>query len=331
MGALIYRVRHETEYRYETAVQLSRQLIRLEPRETAWQSSLAHQLSITPEPLERISLADFFGNHLIQFDLQSPHHTLQVTVDSLVQVSPRLSQDQALHTPPWHSIRNWLQASLGSAVLDPSQYLFASPHVPITPALADYARPSFSKDRPLLDALMDFTQRIKQDFKFDPEATDVSTPVEEVLQSRRGVCQDFAHLQIACLRSLGLAARYVSGYILTHPPKGKPRMIGADASHAWVSVFCPDYGWVDVDPTNNLLVNQEHITVAWGRDFSDVSPLRGVILGGGRHDLDVRVTVMPEEEYQALLSGGAVPAQNQRLLRPNQVALEQDNADLSVP
>jgi transglutaminase-like putative cysteine protease len=199
-------------------------------------------------------------------------------------------------TLSWEEVRRWLHDGIGEQVLDPNQYLFSSPYVPVSAALADYARPSFPPGRPLLAAALDLTRRIHQDFEYDSDATTVSTPVEEVLQQRRGVCQDFSHLQIACLRSLGIAARYVSGYMLTMPPPGQPRLIGVDASHAWVSVYCPDLGWVDLDPTNDLMVDTLHVTVACGRDFSDVSPIHGVILGGGEHELEVQVTVRPVEE-----------------------------------
>jgi len=162
-----------------------------------------------------------------------------------------------------------------------------------SPVLAEYTAPSFTKERPLLEAVADLTGRIHRDFTFDRTATTVATPLQTVFRTRRGVCQDFAHLEIACLRSLGLAARYVSGYLESVPPPDQPRLTGADASHAWVSVFCPPVGWVDVDPTNDVLADERHVTVAWGRDYGDVSPLRGVILGGGQHALHVGVSVVP--------------------------------------
>ena len=168
-----------------------------------------------------------------------------------------------------------------------------SPFVAVRPAFREYAEPSFLPGRPLLEAVADLNERIYREFKYDPHFTTVATPLDEVLSERRGVCQDFAHLAIACLRSLGLAARYVSGYILTVPPPGRPRLVGADASHAWLSVFVPGLGWADFDPTNDLLPDLQHVTLAWGRDFSDISPLRGVILGGGEQKIDVRVTVEP--------------------------------------
>lgn len=293
MTAMHYRVHHTTDYRYSSPVQLSRQLLRLTPRQTGWQQVHSHAIRVTPKPTEWVELQDFFGNPMVQFALQQPHNALRVAVESRISVLPHAPSGDPKATPPWEQVRDSLTGRLGPDLLEPGQFLFASPHVAITHALARYASHSFTPGRPLLDALLEFTARIFGEFRFDPHATTISTPVEQVLAERRGVCQDFAHLQIACLRSLGLPARYVSGYILTHPPPGQARMIGADASHAWVSVWCPPLGWVDLDPTNNHLVDTQHITVAWGRDFSDVSPMRGVILGGGAHKLDVGVTVEP--------------------------------------
>jgi transglutaminase-like putative cysteine protease len=184
-------------------------------------------------------------------------------------------------------------AAANPALLRASEFLYDSPHVRVVPAVRDYAQASFGAGRSVLQVALDLNRRIHQEFVFDPRATSVSTPVETVLSERRGVCQDFAHLMVACLRAGGLAARYVSGYILTEPPPGQPRLVGADASHAWVSVYCPMQGWVDLDPTNNLTVGDAHVTLAWGRDFGDVTPMRGVILGGGEQEIEVRVTVHP--------------------------------------
>jgi transglutaminase-like putative cysteine protease len=181
------------------------------------------------------------------------------------------------------------------AALEAAEFLFDSPLIKSNDDFADYSRPSFPKGRPILEAVQDLSERIHKDFKFDPSATDVSTPVTQVLKDRRGVCQDFAHLQIACLRSIGLPARYVSGYLNTIPPPGQPKLAGADASHAWVSFYCDAHGWIDIDPTNNQIPNLQHITVGWGRDYSDVSPVRGVVLGSAGHALKVSVDVRPTE------------------------------------
>lgn len=290
----VYRIVHQTEYHYASAVQLSRQVLRLTPRNTRFQCRLSHLIRVDPHPSEWFEREDFFGNALVQFALQSPHQSLQVEITSQVLVQTRIGSQNRFSGSPWEQVRDRLQQGSGTAFLEPAQYLYASPHVPTTPRFAAYARPSFAPGRPLLEAVYHLNHRIYQDFRYDPLATNISTPVETVLRKKRGVCQDFAHLLIACLRAVGLPARYVSGYLLTHPAPGKERLVGADASHAWVSVYCPQAGWVDLDPTNDLWVDREHITVAWGRDFSDVSPLRGVILGGEEHDLKVRVTVQPE-------------------------------------
>jgi transglutaminase-like putative cysteine protease len=223
--------------------------------------------------------------------LAAPHASLTVHADSQIEVLPRPAPAAA---EPWEQARDRLRPGGGEALLEPMQFLFESPHVECFRDLATYAEPSFAAGRDLLAAALDLTRRIHADFKFDPTATSVSTPLREVLAKRRGVCQDFAHFMAGCLRTLGIPARYVSGYILTSPPPGKPRLIGADASHAWVSVWCGPAGWVDLDPTNDMLVGEQHITLAWGRDFSDVTPMRGVILGGGEQELEVRVTVTPQ-------------------------------------
>jgi transglutaminase-like putative cysteine protease len=196
-------------------------------------------------------------------------------------------------TPPWEAVRDRLRADRSATTLDAYQFVFESPHVAFDDAVLDFVTPAFTADRPILDAVRELTGRIHREFRYDQTATTVATPVAEVLRTRRGVCQDFAHLEIACLRALGLAARYVSGYILTVPPPGTPRLVGADASHAWLAVWVGDAGWVDVDPTNDQLPSDQHITAAWGRDYADVSPLRGVVLGGGAHRVSVAVDVTP--------------------------------------
>jgi transglutaminase-like putative cysteine protease len=236
---------------------------------------------------------DYFGNSTRHIAITAPHKTLLVHAESTVVLTPRCDLEQIKGTLPWETLRDTIQQGRQPAALEVCRYLYASPHVTCSPELEDYARISYTAGRPQLDAALELTQRIFDDFEFDDKATEISTPLEEVLAGRRGVCQDFAQLMIGCLRSLGLPARYVSGYILTHPPAGQPRMVGADASHAWVSVYCPSLGWVDFDPTNRCLVRCEHITLGWGRDFSDVTPMRGIVLGGGEQTLEVQVTVTP--------------------------------------
>jgi transglutaminase-like putative cysteine protease len=289
-----YQVEHRTIYHYEIPVIQSQQLLHMMPRETPYQQSVSYTLVCEPQPAEQSRRLDFFGNHNDYVTLLTPHQSLQVTSRFQVDVLPRPAMTAFTLSPPWEQVQATLQLQ-SSQHIEAMRYLYSTVKVKSSEALANFARHSFTAQRPLLEAAMALTQQIYQEFEFDPQATDVATPLDEVLKGRRGVCQDFAHLMIGAMRSLGLACRYVSGYILTHPPAGQPRLVGADASHAWVSVYCPVYGWVDFDPTNNCLVQYEHITVAWGRDFGDVSPMRGVMLGGGQQQLDVSVTVTPLE------------------------------------
>ena len=298
--AIRYDVVHDTSYEYESAVSLSRQHLHLTPRECPWQSCIAHRISIDPEPtIDRLGI-DHFGNPVRQFAIEAPHTRLIVRAESTVEVRPHVlagsPSDFLAASPAWESVRKALAYGAVPVHLEANRFLFESPYVRVKHEFAAYARPCFTPSRPLLDAVQALMSLIYTEFEFDSDATTVATPVLKTLQDKRGVCQDFAHLMLACLRSLGLPARYVSGYLLTKPPVGEPRLIGADASHAWISVYCPtmDGGtWVDFDPTNNLRPDTQHITLAWGRDFSDVSPLRGVILGGEAHELDVAVTVTP--------------------------------------
>jgi transglutaminase-like putative cysteine protease len=292
-----YQIFHDTCYHYDSPVSLAQQLAHLWPRECAWQRCTEQQLLISPEPTTRRDEQDVFGNPLTRLAFERPHDELQVNARLTVEVLARPVLDFN-QSPAWELTRNALTYSsqpLPADLLEACRYRFQSPYVHLKRSFVEFSQSCFPPGRPLLLGVQDLMQKIFSEFTFDAEATQVATPLVEVLERRRGVCQDFAHLMLACVRSRGLAARYVSGYLLTQPPPGQPRLIGADASHAWVSVFCPVLGWVDFDPTNNVQPALEHITLAWGRDFSDVSPLRGVILGGGSHDPDVRVTVMPLE------------------------------------
>ena len=288
-----YGVLHETVYSYERPVVLSQQLLHLTPRVVDFQRLGAHRIEVLPAPAESGTRDDYFGNPVMQIMLAAPHASLAVRAESQIEV---LARAQPAESGSWERLRDSLRAGGGDRVsallLEPMQFLYESPHIEFFRDLAAYAEPSFGAGRGLLEALLDLTRRIHADFTFDPKATSVSTPLREVLVKRRGVCQDYAHFMTGCLRMLGIPARYVSGYILTTPPPGKPRLVGADASHAWVSVWT-GVDWVDLDPTNNMLVGEQHITLAWGRDFSDVTPMRGVILGGGEQELTVRVTVAP--------------------------------------
>jgi transglutaminase-like putative cysteine protease len=293
-----YQVLHDTHYVYDAPVSLAQQLAHLWPRPCAWQLCRSQALEITPEPTLRIDEHDVFGNPLTRLAFERPHDALIVRARLEVEVLPRAVPDIA-GSVPWETARRSLCFSgqpMARDLLKACRFRFESPYVRLKKHFVAFADSCFPPDRPLLEGAGALMGKIFHEFTYDASATQVATPLVEVLERRRGVCQDFAHLMIACLRSRGLAARYVSGYLLTEPPPGKPRLIGADASHAWVAVYCPVNGWVEFDPTNNVRPGLGHVTLAWGRDFSDVSPLRGVILGGGSHDPDVRVTVQPLEE-----------------------------------
>jgi transglutaminase-like putative cysteine protease len=287
-----YNVVHITEYFYGEPVPLCHNVVHLKPRETSRQMLLANSLQVKPNPVVRSERVDFFGNLVSWFAIQEPHGTLKITSRSAVEVKS-FEAPTNFWWPAWNEVRAMLEQRRDADLLDARQFVFDSPHVNTAAELADYARPSFAPGRPMLECVTEFTKRIHKEFTFDKAVTTIGTPVLEVLQHKHGVCQDFAHLQIACLRSLGLAARYVSGYLVTQPPPGQPRLVGTDASHAWVSVFFPDYGWIDFDPTNGVLPSAGHITLGWARDYSDLSPVRGVVVGGSRHALRVSVDVEP--------------------------------------
>jgi transglutaminase-like putative cysteine protease len=285
-----YRIRHQTTYHYAEPASLSQNELLLQPRDTGIQRVIESRLTIVPEPQYLHRRTDYFGNNVHIFMVQHPHRELAITATSLVETACPLTPapDQ---TAPWESVARRLAANDDPALLAPSQFVFASPLVAFSPGVRAYAQPSFPPGKPLLEGALDLIARIFREFKYDKGATTVDTSVDQVLASRKGVCQDFAHLAIGGLRSLGLAARYVSGYLETKPPQGNPKLTGADASHAWLSVLLPDTGWVDLDPTNNLIPGESHITVAWGRDYGDVTPVKGVVMGGGAHTLSVKVDV----------------------------------------
>ena len=291
-----YHVTHRTTYRYSAAVSLCQNLAHLSPREVPNQRCQHSALSIEPHPAVRSDRVDSFGNPATFFSVQQPHRELTVTATHVVEVWPRTAVDPHA-SPAWEEVRDALASDRSPAGLDACQFVFASRFATPDAALAEYARQPFAPGRPLLEAALALTRRIHEDFIYDTKATTVSTPAQEVFARRRGVCQDFAHVQIAGLRALGLAARYVSGYLPTTPPPGQPRLIGADATHAWVGVWCPRNGWVDLDPTNDLLVSDRHVVLAWGRDYDDVSPVKGVVLGGGDHVMTATVDVqqIPDE------------------------------------
>jgi transglutaminase-like putative cysteine protease len=289
-----YQITHRTTYSYESPVTVGHYIARLEPRALPFQECPWHEITIRPTPMQRAERADSFGNTCVYFEIEGSHQKLEVISRSLVEVATAPNLDPA-ETPAWESVRDACRADVSNAATVAGELVFASPLIPVGSVFAEYARSSFPAQRPVLEGVCDLNRRIHEDFIFDPAATDFATPVELVLKKRRGVCQDFAQVMIACLRSLGLPARYVSGYLETLPPPGQPKLIGADASHAWLSVYCGEsVGWMDADPTNNVLPSNRHVTVAWGRDFSDVSPLRGVTIGAGEQWLQVAVDVLPD-------------------------------------
>lgn len=285
-----YQISHKTGYNYSAPASLSQNELFLRPRLTQSQSVVECQLSIEPEPQYHHSRTDYFGNKADVFLIQNPHNELAVTAVSIVETTHPVLPDPAV-TLPWEEVARKLKTHSRPADLEACQFIFESPLVTVSADALSYAIPSFSPGTPVLAGTVDLMGRIFTEFAYDKSASTVDTTVDQVLLNRKGVCQDFAHLAISCLRSLGLAARYVSGYLETLPPPGKPKMIGADASHAWVSVYIPDSGWVDFDPTNNQMANEKYITLAWGRDYGDVAPVKGVVMGGGTHLLSVTVDV----------------------------------------
>lgn len=289
---MIFDVSHKTHYRYTQAVVQSQHLIHMSPRVVPRQTIRNHSLIVEPAPALRYDGVDALGNAVMILDIELPHKELVIHARTTIEThaSPKI---EPLSTTPWDRLDAHFQTSTSGLPLDVILYRCASRLTTATREIADYAKISFTPGRPVLDAAIALSNRIFAEFKFDNTATDLSTPISVVLRERRGVCQDFAHLALACLRAMRVPARYVSGYILTHPPPGQPRLQGADASHAWISVWSPEFGWIDLDPTNGIVVSDEHITIAYGRDYDDVSPISGVLLGGGEHEVSVGVDVIP--------------------------------------
>jgi transglutaminase-like putative cysteine protease len=290
---VIYRVVHRTEYRYESKVSSSYGELYVLPRDVPGQVCRSSRVHIEPRPYDYRERTDFYGNRTAYFAVLEPHIQLTVTAESVVDVSRPgsipLPVDQ-----PWEQIRDRLRLDSADDMFDARGFVFDSPKVVVTPAVTAYAAESFPPGWTLTEALTELTSRIHADFTYEPGSTSVRTTLTELLESRKGVCQDFAHLAIGCLRSVGLAARYVSGYLETVPPPGRPRLVGADVSHAWASVFVPDAGWVDLDPTNDRFVSDRYVTTACGRDYGDVSPLKGVIYTESmKNELHVSVDVAP--------------------------------------
>jgi transglutaminase-like putative cysteine protease len=290
---MIYRIVHRTTYKYKYPVSVGNHVACLKPRTLLHHQLAQNELRIQPSPATRTERVDYFGNLLCFFTVQEAHKELVVESRSEVVMDGNAATSWPQQSVSWEEAVRSLPDDHSPAALEAYQFGFESPRIRVRPEFAAYALQSFTPGRPMPDALLDLTARIHNDFRFDSKVTNVRTPTEEVFRKRRGVCQDFAHLQIACLRSLNIAARYVSGYLRTYPPPGQPRLVGADASHAWVSAYCPGIGWLDMDPTNNVVPSNGHVTLAWGRDYGDVSPLRGLILGGGAHTLKVAVDMEP--------------------------------------
>jgi transglutaminase-like putative cysteine protease len=285
-----FDVSHRTTYAYRLTVAQSRHVLHLEPRETSQQRIVGHTVLVNPAPVAQTRIRDYFGNitHLLQIDEE--HKELVVHARSTVELAATAPPDLGASSP-WEKVARMSFDAPHAIDVDILQYTLRSRHTPLTREVIEFARQFFHQGRPTLDGAMALTTHMFETFSFDPAATDVSTPIAQVLSTRKGVCQDFAHLAIAALRSMGLPARYVSGYLLTRPPPGSPKLIGADASHAWISVWAPESGWIDFDPTNGLMPAGEHVTVAWGRDYEDVSPISGVLLGGGDQTMTVAVDV----------------------------------------
>jgi transglutaminase-like putative cysteine protease len=285
-----YEISHRTAYRYSAPVSQSHHLLHLSPRQHPRQAVLGHSLLIDPAPASKTELTDDFGNPASIITIEQDH--TELVIHSRAQIEVQAEPAAGLKpTASWNDVAAQLRANLGPETFEAVQYSCPSRYIRASHDIYRFARPSFPDGSPIMEAVLDLTGRIYKEFAYQSGATDVATSVEEVLRIKRGVCQDFAHLQIACLRTLGLAARYVSGYLLTRPPAGQQKLQGSDASHAWVSVWAPETGWVDFDPTNDVIPSSEHITIAYGRDFQDVSPVSGVLLGGGEHDVDVAVDV----------------------------------------
>lgn len=298
---MLLHVLHETAYDYVPFVRTAQHMAHLKPADNGRQKLLRHQLTVDPVPAQQNEAVDVYGNTRAFFSLQAMHEHLRVVADSLVSTSAAPAVKSEL---TWEQVRECVRYHRRTRYDPASEFAFASPYVPRDPLFITYAQASFAPGRPLLEAATDLMHRIHADFEFETTATDVNTPALEALQLRKGVCQDLAHVMLGCFRSLGLPARYISGYLLTEPPPGRPRLVGSDASHAWVSVYLPGPpgepgAWAEFDPTNDRASGEDYVTLATGRDFSDVSPMRGVIHGGTSHTLHVAVTVTPVEPETA--------------------------------
>lgn len=286
-----YKVKHTTTYQYEGHVNVCQNMARLTPLTNENQQCLVSRFDVQPAPQTMQSHTDAFGNTVSYFEITRPHKELVITVESEVEVKSRSQKELFSDDMPWDAVSELLKKPLADGSVMVRDYCLPSNLVPIIGGVREYALESFTPGRPIIESTNELMKRIFEEFKYDPSFTTISTPLEKVLKHKKGVCQDFSHLAIACLRSLGLPARYVSGYIETLPPEGEEKLEGSDASHAWFAVYTPTNGWRHFDPTNNLVPADQHIELAIGRDFADVTPLKGVIYGGGAHELDVAVDV----------------------------------------
>ena len=289
-GQARYRIRHATRCGYGDDIVLAHHVLHLAPRQVPNQRILGFRMVIAPEPSVLAPHIDLFGNPTTYLELREPHESLEILTELEVEIDPPVAPE-SLSPVPWETLRDALMDPADRPARGAATFAYPSGLVPAMAELKDYALPSFGPGRAVADAALDLTRRIHADFTFDPSATTISTPLAEVLAERRGVCQDFAHLALGCVRSLGLAGRYVSGYLRTIPPPGRKRLVGADVSHAWLSVWCGGDAWLDLDPTNGCSGSTDMISLAWGRDYYDVSPMRGVILGSRRQNLSVEVDV----------------------------------------
>ena len=298
--AVVLDVMHDTTYRYATEVALAHHVAYLRPADTVHQQLESFRIAVLPKPFVQRTTVDVFGNSRFYFSLDVPHPRLAVRAVSRVRLAARYEGFDTATSVPWRDVAERIAFRAGARFAAESEFVYPSPFIPRHRELGAYAAACFPKGRSIADGAIELMRRVHRDFTYDSDSTEISTPVLEAFRTKRGVCQDFAHVMIGGLRAIGLAARYVSGYLLTRPPAGKPRLIGADASHAWVSVWCPSCDgtatWLDLDPTNDVVPSTSHVTLATGRDFGDVSPLRGIIRGGGDHELSVGVTVRPVGE-----------------------------------
>ncbi len=283
---------HRTTYHYSTLVETAQHLATIRPVSNATQEVLQHAERIEPEPSYLRSRVDTFGNEVVYFALDTPHDALQLTSETTVRLRPRWTAFDPDATQPWEHVADVMRYRVGASFFAESEFCFASPYIAMHPSMRAYALESFPPGMPVAQGAIDLMHRIHDEFEYRQTTTDFDTSALEAFKLRSGVCQDFAQVMAGCLRAIGIPARYVSGYLRTEPPPGQPRLLGADASHAWVSVFCPEFGWIDLDPTNDVMADTNHVTLAYGRDYSDVSLLRGMILGGGAHGVDVSVSVV---------------------------------------